>query len=132
MTITKSDFLVYLDAPLHLWARKHNLLEKTTPSDYDLHLMSEGQKVEKYANQFLEEIVLKQYSSAQIHFQPTYHDGDFEARADVLIFDNEAGVYDVYEIKSSTSVKKENWYDATFQQWYVKQISLSEIFSWCT
>lgn len=108
MTISKSDFLIYLDAPLHLWASKHNSLEKTTPSDYDLHLMSEGQKVEKYANQFLEEITLKQYAHARIHFQPTYHDGDFEARADVLIFDEQANAYDIYEIKSSTSIKKEN------------------------
>jgi len=115
MTITKSDFLIYLDAPLHLWASKHDSLDKTTPSDYDLHLMSEGQKVEKYANQFLEEIILKQYAHGQIYFQPTYHDGDFEARADVLIFDEDTGVYDIYEIKSSTSVKKENLYDATFQ-----------------
>jgi len=115
MTITKSDFLVYLDAPMHLWAGKHNSLEKTTPSDYDLHLMSEGQKVEKYANKYLEEIILKQYPNAQIHFQPTYRDQDFEARADVLIFDRKANVYDIYEVKSSTSVKKENLYDATFQ-----------------
>ena len=115
MTITKSDFLIYLDAPLHLWASKHDSLEKTTPSDYDLHLMREGQKVEKYANQFLEEITLKQYAHARIHFQPTYYDGDFEARADVLIFDEQANAYDIYEIKSSTSVKKENLYDATFQ-----------------
>lgn len=117
MQLTKSDFLLYLEAPMHLWATKHNQLEKTSPSDYDLHLMNEGQKVEKYANQFLEEVVLKQYPpNSQIHFQPTYHDGDFEARADVLIFDNAAGVYDIYEVKSSTSVKKENLYDATFQQ----------------
>lgn len=115
MTLTKTGFLIYLDAPLHLWASKHDSLEKTTLSDYDLHLMSEGQKVEKYANQFLEEIILKQYAYGQIHFQPTYFDGDFEARADVLIFDQEAGVYDIYEIKSSTSIKKENLYDATFQ-----------------
>lgn len=115
MNLTKSDFLIYSDSPLHLWASKHNLLEKTTPSDYDLHLMSEGQKVEKYANQFLEEIILKQYAHGQIYFQPTYHDGDFEARADVLIFDEDTGVYDIYEIKSSTSVKKDNLYDATFQ-----------------
>ena len=115
MTITKSDFLVYLDSPLHLWADKHHLLEKTTLSDYDLHLMSEGQKVEKYANKFLEEMILKQYAYGQILFQPTYHDGDFEARADVLIFDQETGVYDIYEVKSSTSVKNENLYDATFQ-----------------
>ena len=115
MTITKSDFLVYLDAPLHLWAGKHNSLEKTTPSDYDLHLMSEGQKIEKYANKYLEEIILKQYPNAQIHFQPTFRDQDFEARADVLFFDQEANVYDICEVKSSTSVKKENLYDATFQ-----------------
>lgn len=115
MKLTKSDFLLYLEAPMHLWATNHNQLEKSNPSDYDLHLMSEGQKVEKYANKYLEEIILKQYPNAQIHFQPTYRDQDFEARADVLIFDREAKAYDIYEVKSSTSVKKENRYDATFQ-----------------
>ncbi len=42
--LTKSDFLLYLDAPLHLWAKSHDLLHVTL-STYDQHLMQQGYAV---------------------------------------------------------------------------------------
>jgi hypothetical protein len=45
--LTKSDFLLYLKAPLHLWADKHSKLNKLVPSVYEQHLMKQGYEVEK-------------------------------------------------------------------------------------
>ena len=43
--ITKSDFLEYRDAPLHLWARKQGVIEGAL-SQYDQHLLDRGKEVE--------------------------------------------------------------------------------------
>lgn len=87
--LTKSDFLVFLDAPMHLWAKKHYQLEKTAPSVFDQHLMREGQEVEKLANQYLQKIVMKDYPHGELKLQQTLSDGEFEARADGIIFNQQ-------------------------------------------
>ncbi len=113
--LTKSDFLLYLDAPMHLWAKAHDALEVTAHPPLIQHLVQQGQEVEGLARTYLEEVVLPAYDNAQFFWQPTYDDGQFQIRADGLIYDLEAEVYDLYEIKSSTSVKAEQLYGLTFQ-----------------
>ena len=51
--ITKSDFLLYLEAPLHLWAKENNQLEKIFPTTYERHLMEQGKDIEELAKAFL-------------------------------------------------------------------------------
>lgn len=113
--ITKSDFLLYLDAPRHLWAKKHQRLEEISPAAFSQHLMAQGQEVEIWGQRYIQEIVLPQYRNPGFELQRKFIDGHFEVIVDGLIYDSEAKVYDLYEIKSSTSVKKENFYDAAFQ-----------------
>jgi hypothetical protein len=112
--LTKSDFLLYLDAPLHLWAQSHDLLH-VTPSTYDQHLMKQGYAVEKVAKEYLTKYILPKYTHAELLWQPTYKSGEYEARADGLIHDLDSDTYDLYEIKSSTKTKKDHLPDATFQ-----------------
>jgi len=99
---------------MHLWARAHDQIEKT-PSLYEQHLMSQGQQVETLARQYIEHIILPTYSQAEIIWQRPYDDGQFEIRVEALIHDQQAGVYDLYEVKSSTSIKKVTELDLTFQ-----------------
>ena len=113
--LTKTDFLLYLDAPMHLWAKAHEALEARTLTPYQQHLIQQGQQVETLARQYLEKIVFSEYARAQFLWQPTYNDGRYEARVDALIFDQEADAYDLYEIKSSTSVHTDHELDVTFQ-----------------
>lgn len=116
--LTKSDFLLYLKAPLHLWADKHNKLAITSPSIFNQHLMKQGYEVEKLAHELLP------YAKWQEKF---VSDG-FESRSDALI-KNVDGTYDLYEVKSTTSIEKEHYFDATFQ--YIvksKTIKLNKVF----
>ncbi|MDY6872826.1 MAG: DUF2779 domain-containing protein [Chloroflexota bacterium] len=113
--LTKSDFLLYLDAPMHLWAKAHDALAPETLPPLIQHLIRQGQEVEALARTYLEEVVLPGYADAQFFWQPAYEDGQYQIRADGLIYDLEAGVYDLYEIKSSTSVKADHIYGLTFQ-----------------
>ncbi|MEJ2606696.1 MAG: hypothetical protein P8Z41_08475, partial [Anaerolineales bacterium] len=84
------------------------------PSAYDLHLMEQGKAIEKLANEFLRGCLAT--SAYELMPQKTFTDGDFQARVDVLALDTGNQVYDIYEIKSSTSVRKDYIYDVAFQR----------------
>ncbi len=112
--ITKTDFLYFLDTPMHLWASKHGLIEKP-PSLYDQHLMRQGKEVERLAREFIETQLLAETKTEIIH-EKTFIDGHFQARVDTLSRDPTDGTIDIYEIKSSTSVKKEDQFDVAFQR----------------
>ena len=103
----------FFEAPMHLWAEKHGY-PRPAPSDFEQHNMAQGDETEEIANEFLLETIQPD-SACRVEFQKTFKDGNFEARIDGLVFDAEAEVYDLYEVKSSTSVKKEHGYDLTFQ-----------------
>ncbi len=113
MFLTKSDFLLYLDAPIHLWASKHDRLTKKPPSDYDQHLMKQGYEVESLAHTFLEQTIVDE--THQLLWQQTYLDGHFQVRTDAMVFDKPAQKYDLYEIKSRSEFDDLNVYDLTFQ-----------------
>jgi len=113
MVLTKSDFLLYLDAPIHLWASKHDQLTKKPPSDYDQHLMKQGYDVESLAHTFIEQTVANK--THQLLWQQTYLNGHFQVRTDAMVFDTEAQKFDLYEIKSRSEFDDLNVYDLTFQ-----------------
>ena len=125
--LTKSNFLTYLDAPMHLWADDNNKLEKPL-SVYEQHLMTEGYTAEKLAKQHLQNFV-ENNPQYQLIWQKTYQDKNYEVKADALLHHTETNTYDIYEIKSSTSADKLNKQDATFQYLVLnKQIKINKIF----
>lgn len=114
LILTKTDFMRYLEAPMHLWAEKHSVVE-VQPSPYELHTMEQGKEIHSLAKAFLKSHLLAQNPNLQIMTEQTHTDGPFLNRADMLVFDPEAEVFDLYEIKSSSSVKTEHKYDMAFQ-----------------
>jgi hypothetical protein len=115
--LTKTDFLLYLDCPLHLWAKSHGQAEEKKPNEHEKFLIKQGYEIEKLAQQFIEEVLMEEkYSSeATVSFQDEVEDSGYHARLDAFVHDPEKDIYDLYEIKSSISVDKSNKYDATFQ-----------------
>jgi hypothetical protein len=112
--ISKSDFLLFCDAPRHLWARKHGCIEPQL-SDFDQHLMKEGSRVETIAFEYLTKVYIPQHPGEELLWQQTYSDGPYYSRLDALVHKLSGSCYDLYEIKSSTKVDKDNVYDVTFQ-----------------
>ncbi|MBN2501588.1 MAG: DUF2779 domain-containing protein [Anaerolineales bacterium] len=110
MEITKTDFLRYLEAPMHLWAEKHDRIEHEL-SPYELHLFEQGKEIEKLGKQFLATTL----AGLEITQEQTFTDGPFWARVDALVYDPAADAYDMYEIKSASSIRKEHTYDVAFQ-----------------
>jgi hypothetical protein len=129
MQLTKSDFLLFLEAPRHLWAAKHDLIDQT-PSPFEINVMKQGYEVEALAKEYLEKYILK--PDEDLIFQKTFTDRQFTVRTDILIHKPATDSYDLYEVKSGTSVKKENIYDVTYQFLIVnKQIKI-DVSSFCT
>lgn len=125
-SLTKSDFLLFLEAPRHLWAEKHDLIDQT-PSPFEINVMKQGYEVEALAKEYLEKFVLK--PEENLIFQKTFKDRQFTVRTDILVHKSSTDSYDLYEVKSGTSVKKENIYDVTYQYLIVnEQIKLDRIF----
>jgi hypothetical protein len=115
MPLTKSDFLLYRESPLHLWCKAHGV-ERKEASLHDLHVAEKGAQVEQLAQQFLSSKIEREYpEGSTIEFEKTLQDGNYEARLDALVYDPVNETYDMYEIKSSTEVKSKHVYDVTFQ-----------------
>ena len=126
--LTKSDFLLFLDAPLHLWAKKHGHIHKT-PTVFDINVMNQGYEVETLAKEYLEKYVLRPDENENLIFQRIFTSKQFSARTDILIHKPATDSYDLYEVKSGTKVKKENLYDVTYQFLIVnKQIKIDRVF----
>ncbi len=116
MKLTKSLFLSYLESPLHMWLSVHSDTPPKPPSLYDQHTMKQGYSVEKSAKEFLQRKVATQYpAGTTLSFEATLTDGNYESRIDALVHDTVNNTYDLYEIKSSTTIHTEHKYDVTFQ-----------------
>lgn len=129
--ITKTNFITYLDAPRHLWAIKNNKILDQEINAYVQHLFEQGYDVERYAEKYIQEYLIDEYAVDQdkVLLQPTHIDGEFEARTDVLILNPDTNKWDMYEIKSSTSISKQHKYDATFQKLvFSKKYDLGNIY----
>ncbi|MEZ6255733.1 MAG: DUF2779 domain-containing protein [Patescibacteria group bacterium] len=128
--ITKTDFLVYLEAPRHFWALKNNKYDLTL-NDFDKHLIEQGYIVEEQAKLFAQKYILPKYSTknSDLTFQETFVDGEFEARTDILVKNEQTNKWDIYEIKSVTKPKPEHYYDTTFQTIILeKHLDIDKVF----
>lgn len=135
MNLTKTNFLFFLKCPKSFWVKlndRKNFPEEEL-NDFDKKLISDGEEVENYAQKLFpggleirmgdesEELTKKAISSGEkILFQPTFISKEgLYARVDILE-KNEDGSYNIYEVKSSSSVKegrKHNYiYDVCFQK----------------
>ena len=136
MYLTKTDFVHYLQCPRSLWLLKHKpeVYPYKEFSDFLKKIAREGYEIEEYAQQMFSggvslpsvgEVSLTKTKEAfeqeeKVLFQATVltADGLF-ARADIMTR-NDDGSYNLYEVKSSTSIKKDAKHnhlkDACFQK----------------
>ena len=112
--LTKTDYLTFLDTPMHLWASLNGQIE-VAPSLYEQHLMQQGHEIEILARQYLIESLLKD-SRAEFTQEETFIDGNFQVRVDFAARYANIGLMDIYEIKSASSVRKQHKYDVAFQR----------------
>lgn len=118
MQITKSDFRLFREAPRHLWAKKHDRLDSIEIDDL---LAVQGDQIEQLAREYLDTIILPQKPGWTMNWQETASDGPYLARADAILLQPDGNDAELYEIKSSTSVKPEHIEDTAFQSLIFRQ-----------
>lgn len=133
--ISKSDYIYSLKHPAWLWLKKHDPSKIPPVSDSLQAIFNQGHEFEKYAEvQFVGGVKIKfdPYntmarrtkdviaSGAEVVFQPKFGYKDFTCISDIVKFVGDNTV-DLYEIKSSTGVRKDHLYDLAFQAMLLRQ-----------
>ncbi|MDX9739057.1 MAG: DUF2779 domain-containing protein [Candidatus Dojkabacteria bacterium] len=110
MMLTKSDFLIYIKSPLHLWAKKNNQYSEEL-TEYDKHLIKQGYEVEALAREYV-----RKYIDKDAIYQKEYKTEELLSKADIVVGNN------IYEVKSTTSIEKEHKLDVCFQYYTASKI----------
>lgn len=107
--ITKTDFVRYMECPLYawLWKNRPDLREKYIQT----RLAKQGYQVEEIARSLME----KHAGKNKIECQMKATTDKFHARADIMKPSADGKSWHLYEVKSSTEVKKEHYPDICFQ-----------------
>ena len=108
MQLTKTDFIHYLNCDKSLWLSKHKpeLYPEGEFSSFLKKLVREGYEIEDQVK-----VLLQSQGYPQIDFQKTFEtDSGLYARADVFVV-KPGGEKCLFEIKSSTSIKREKKHD---------------------
>ncbi len=113
MQLSKTNFLHFLGCSKSLWLLKHkpNEYPHKTMSTYEDKLALEGYEVQKLVQDYL----VQQSDAERYSFeQPFQTEGGLYAAADI-IYKNDNGTIDIYEVKSSGSIDNSHLIDAAFQ-----------------
>lgn len=129
--LTKSDYLRYLECPIHLWAHKnarhemegHEISEQLQWifEQGDLveaearRLFSDGQSVAKHSKISEHETRDLIAVGSKTIFQATAIADELFAMADIFRFNPEMNAWDVFEVKSTTEVEEKHLHDVCFQ-----------------
>lgn len=132
MQLTKSDYLLYLKHPAWLWLKKNDPKKLPVPDAALQAIFDSGYLFESYAEKLFPEGLklnwegFQQYldlpqrtreailSGAKTIFQGRFEVGEITCIVDVIIFEDEKTI-DLYEIKSTSSVKTYHEHDLAFQ-----------------
>jgi len=124
MLISKTTFLEFQMCPKNTWLKLHRpeMLREFALSEFDLHLVEQGNEVEVVARNLwpggvmvglggeegCRETERLMASNVSAIFQATFAVDGFIAKCDVLVPGIESGTWDIYEIKGTNSKKDGN------------------------
>lgn len=134
MKLSKTNFLIYRDCAHNAWLKIHapDVYRAKPLSAFDEALMKTGNEVDVLARELLPGGLLIDRGDAAttarlvsnrapVLYQPVFETDHFTTACDILVWNAESGVYDLYEVKSSSDGgekrKKEELYtyDLAFQ-----------------
>jgi len=132
LSLSKTDYLRYLQCPKLLWLQKNRKELAPKITEVQQSIFDQGYIVENYARklkQFANGIeVFRWYKKGHQETQKYIRDGyqtifqanamteDLYCKADILHFDDKTNKWDIYEVKSSTQIKEEHLPDLCFQK----------------
>lgn len=125
MIISKTTFLSFLECPKDVWLRIHrpDFVGKCELSDFELHLLEQGNQVEAEARKLFPNAVqvtateddavdetrsLMEEAKTPTLFQATFLVDGFITKNDMLSYDASTGRWDLYEVKGTNAIKEDS------------------------
>jgi len=148
MKLTKTDYLIYRDCAKNAWLKihKYNEVYKLKPlSVFEQTIIETGNEVDKLArNLFHGGIEIEDRNDSEgtmklveartpVIYQPVFETDLYKVVCDILVWNKENEVYDLYEVKASNSgenkkAKDELYsYDIAFQYLVLKELNIIPI-----
>jgi hypothetical protein len=145
MNISKTTFQYFLCCPKNTWLKLHKpeLADRFVISEFDKHIMEQGNEVESCARNLFpngievvstgedacSDTVRLIGSHTPAIFQATFIENGFLARNDVLSFNEQNNCWDLYEVKGTNRLKegspeRDHIIDVTFQVSVLKRANL--------
>ena len=120
MTLSKTDFLIARECNKNVWLKVHRPeVYKANPlSGFELNIIETGNVIDELARDLFPGGVLvedrndTEYSNELIAkrtpvvYQPVFNTGEYLAVADIIVWNEKTGVYDLCEVKSSTASRE--------------------------
>jgi len=118
-TLSKTDYIQYLDCPEELWLRK-NKPRLLPPIDLDRqYKLDQGNLIDKLAQEwFLDGCVIADWAidPEAVVFQMKAQNGAMLAITDIAVHQPGTKSIALFEVKAATSIKKEHYHDLAFQK----------------
>lgn len=144
MKLTKTDFLIYKDCAKNAWLKVHkpDIYFAKPLSVFDQGIIETGNEVDELARHLFpngvlpvdrnatEETVKLIRSKTPVIYQPVFETELYKVICDILVWNSDAGLYDLYEVKASNSgenkkAKDEQYsYDIAFQYLVLKELNV--------
>ena len=116
MKLSKTNFLMYRDCAHNAWLKMHmpEVYAATPPSVFDQSIMDTGNEVDQLARDLFPGGTLIARGDAEgtarlvgerlpILYQPVFETERYTTACDILVWNPETRLYDLYEVKASTN-----------------------------
>ena len=117
MKLSKTNFLICLDCAKNAWLKIHkpDIYKKYPLSSFELNIIDTGNQIDKLARDLYPNGVLIESredtettkrlmdNKTPVIYQPVFATDKFITASDILVWNSTTGLYDLYEVKSSTS-----------------------------
>lgn len=112
--LTKTGYLNFLKCPQEFWLEHHEplLFPREITLEHE-HLRQQGYAVENLVRKLAQ---FQPNETYIVEFQRTFQTADLAVRTDVVVIDKATGELEIYEIKSTNSVKDDHYDDVAFQK----------------
>ena len=142
MQLSKSEYMMYLKHPAWVWLKKHDKKKLPEIDANQQAMFDAGHDFEQYAEALFKDGIKLGFDSYDEYLRlpsrtkeainsdaSTIFQGRIEAENNTFIFDIldrvSSGEFDLYEIKSSTRVKEDHYYDLAFQLYVAESAGLN-------
>lgn len=116
MKLSKTDFLIFRECAHNAWVKLHrpDVYRAVPMSEFDLSLLEAGNEVDTLARDLFPGGMLIARGDAattarliaerhRVLYQPVFETDQFTTACDILVWDDAATRYDLYEVKASSS-----------------------------